>query len=68
MNAVDTSVLMRYLIQDDPEKGSAAARLLDGPEQLGVSPVALAETAFVLLRVYGVPRERVVDGLVALLR
>lgn len=70
MNAVDTNVLVRYLLQDDPDMGPAAARLVDGPEGLGVSPVALAETAFVLSRVYGygVPRERVVDELVALLR
>lgn len=68
MDAVDTNVLVRYLLQDDPEKGPAAARLLDGAGDLGVSLVALAETAFVLSRVYGVPRERVVDELVALLR
>lgn len=68
MNAVDTNVLVRYLLRDDPESRPAAARLIDGPEELGVSPVALAETAFVLSRVYGVPRERVVDELVALLR
>lgn len=68
MNAVDTNVLVRYLLQDDPASGPAAARLIDGPEELSVSPVALAETAFVLSRVYGVPRGRVVDGLVALLR
>ncbi len=68
MNAVDTNVLVRYLLQDDPESGPASARLIDGPEELGVSPVALAETAFVLSRVYGVPRERVVDELVTLLR
>lgn len=68
MKGIDTNVLLRYLLQDDPEKGSAAARLVDGPEELGVSSIALAETAFVLSRVYSVPRERVVDGLVTLLR
>lgn len=68
MDAVDTNVLVRYLLQDDPEKGPAAARLLDGAGDLGVSLVALAETAFVLSRVYSVPRERVVEELVALLR
>ena len=68
MDAVDANVLVRYLLQDDPEKGPAAARLLDGTEELGVSLVTLAETAFVLSRVYGVPRERVVDELVTLLR
>ena len=65
MYAVDTNVLVRYLLQDAPEKGPAAARLLDGAEQLGVSLVTLAETAFVLSRVYGVPRAHGVEALYA---
>lgn len=65
---MDTNVLVRYLLQDDPEMGPAAARLLDGERRLGVSLVALAETAFVLSRNYGAPREEVVDLLVELLR
>lgn len=68
MDAVDTNVLVRYLVQDHPEQGPAAARLVDGADNLGVSLVALAETAFVLSRIYGVPREEVVDLLVELLR
>lgn len=68
MDAVDTNVLVRYFLQDDPEEGPAAARLMDGTRELGISLVALAETAFVLSRNYGVPREQVVDRLVELLR
>ncbi len=68
MDAVDTNVLVRYFLQDDPEKGPAAARLMDGTRELGISLVALAETAFVLSRNYRVPREQVVDRLVELLR
>ncbi|MBA2692636.1 MAG: PIN domain-containing protein [Rubrobacter sp.] len=59
---------MRYLIQDDPEQGHAAAKLIDGETNLGISLVALAETTFVLSRNYNVPREGVVDRLVELLR
>lgn len=68
MDAVDTNVLVRYLLQDDPEMGPAAARLVDGERRLGVSLVALAETAFVLSRNYGAPREEVVDLMVEMLR
>lgn len=68
MDAVDTNVLVRYLLQDDRELGPAAARLMDGGRRLGISLVALAETAFVLSRNYGAPREEVVDLLVDLLR
>ncbi len=66
--AVETSVLVRYLVQDEPLMGAAAARLLDGAQEIALSGIALAETAFVLTRVYGVPREVVVDKLVRLLR
>lgn len=68
VEAVDTNILVRYLLQDDPEQGRAAAKLMDGEKQLGISLVALAETAFVLSRNYHVPREEVVDRLVEILR
>lgn len=68
MDGLDTNVLVRYFLQDDTEMGPAAARVVDGERELGVSLVALAESAFVLSRNYGVPRERVVDLLVELLR
>ena len=48
MDAVDTNVLVHYLLQDDPKMGPAAARLMDGGLRLGVSLGVLAETAFVL--------------------
>lgn len=68
MDAVDTSVLVRYFIGDNPATAAAAARLLDRESPVAISLVALAETAFVLHRHYGVPRELVVDRLVELLR
>lgn len=68
VEAVDTNVLVRYLLQDDPEQGRSAAKLVDSETKLGISLVALAETAFVLSRNYQVPREEVVDRLVELLR
>jgi predicted nucleic-acid-binding protein len=66
--AVDTSVLVRYFVQDHPAHGPAAQRLIDGTQEIFISLVALAETAFVLSRNYDVPREEMVDTLVGLLR
>jgi predicted nucleic acid-binding protein len=68
VDGVETSVLVRYLVQDDPDLGAAAARLVDSDAVLGVGPVALAETAFVLAHHYGVPRDQIVDRLVRLVR
>lgn len=68
VDGVDTSVLVRYLVQDVPEQGEAAARLMDGDAQLAVGLVTLAETAFVLQHHYSVPRDEVVDALIELLQ
>jgi predicted nucleic-acid-binding protein len=68
VDGIETSVLVRYLVQDDPEQGAAAARLVDSDAVMEVSLVALAETAFVLAHHYRVPRDQIVDALVKLVR
>lgn len=65
---VDTSVLVRYLVDEPPEQGRRAAEVLESERPLAISTIALVETAFVLTRVYGVPRRHVVDALIGLLR
>jgi len=65
---VDTSLLVRDLTGDPPHLAEKAARVLDGEETLGITEVALVETAYALESVYGVPRKEVVDALLALLQ
>ena len=65
---VDTSVIARYLTGDPPDLADRAAAILDGEEELQVTDVAIAETAYVLTSVYGVARQEVVDSLVELLQ
>jgi predicted nucleic acid-binding protein len=65
---LDSSVIVRYLTGDSPRLASRAARIIDGSRRLAVTDVVLAETAFVLSSVYGVPRAIVVDSLVDLLQ
>jgi len=65
---VDTSVVVRYLTGDVPELAERAARLLDGPDPVALHCIVLVEAAFVLEKVYGVPRAEVVDALVELLQ
>ncbi len=62
---LDTSVLVRYLTNDDPVKATAASAVLHGAVDAAfVMPdVAVAEFAFVLLRVYRWPVEKVADAL-----
>lgn len=65
---LDTSYLVRYLTDDPPDLARRAADIIDSDRRLAVSAVVLAETAYVLTRVYQVPRQAVVDQLIALLQ
>ena len=54
MIAVDTNVLLRYLLHDDPEQAPLADRLFDGVEDVLITDVVLVETAWTLMgRKYG---------------
>ncbi len=57
MIGLDTNILVRYLIQDDPRQSHAATRIIeelteDNPGFISIA--ALVETAWVLDRAYGV--------------
>jgi len=70
---VDTNVLVRYIVQDDPEQSRAATSLIEGTAERGdtifVSPPVLCELTWVLARAYRQEKEdilRVLDTLVHL--
>jgi predicted nucleic acid-binding protein len=65
---VDTSVLVRYLVGTPVAQARRAAALVDGPEEIGVSPVALAECAHVLRTQYRVGRADILESLIALVQ
>ncbi len=62
---LDSSVIVRYLTNDPPAMAETAAEIIDTGRPLIVSEVVLAESAYVLSSVYGVPRAAVVDALSA---
>ena len=64
---LDTSVLVRYLTLDPPDQGARAQALIDGGSDLAIPVVALAETAYVLTRLYGLENAAAVHVFVALL-
>ena len=63
MIGLDTNVVVRYLTQDDPVQSPKATELIERgltEEEPGfVSVVAMAETAWVLERVYGRTAEEI---------
>ena len=65
---LDSSVIVRYLVEDQPALTGRAARIIDGSRELLVTDAVIAEVAWVLAKVYAIPREAVVEELVSFLQ
>jgi predicted nucleic acid-binding protein len=63
--AIDTSVLVRYVVGSPPDQAGAASTLIEAGEEIGISPVALVECGHVLRTQYAVPQSHVIDALIA---
>jgi predicted nucleic acid-binding protein len=65
---LDTSMVVRYLTGDPADLAAVAAEVIDKEENLQITDVVLAESAYVLTAVYQIPRQVVVDSLVLFLQ
>ncbi len=65
---LDTSIVVRYLTGDPPAMAEQAAQIIDQEDDLQLTDVALAETAYVLTSVYQVPRAIAVDHMITFLQ
>lgn len=71
MIGLDTNVLVRYIMQDDPKQSPKATRLVESltSEQPGFVPlVAVVELIWVLSSSYGLKRDQLVEALDLLMR
>lgn len=71
MIGLDTNVLVRYVMQDDPRQSPKATRLIESltSDQPGfVSLVAVVELVWVLSSSYGLNRDQIAEALDLLLR
>ncbi len=71
MIGLDTNVLVRYIVQDEPQQAAAATRLIDGltsETPAFISTVALVETVWVLAVAYKTPRSSLATVIEGLLR
>ena len=72
MIALDTNVLVRFLIKDDPRQSRAAAAFIErsirAGEDLFFSDVVLCETAWVLSISYKIERAEIVRTFADLMR
>jgi predicted nucleic-acid-binding protein len=65
MRAIDTNVLVRVLVRDDPDQAAAADVFIGGGAW--VSPLVLMETTWVLRSVYGRTSAQIAAGIELLL-
>jgi predicted nucleic-acid-binding protein len=65
---LDANIVLRYLTQDSTVLAGRARQIIEDHPSLRITEGILAEIAYVLVRVYQVPRAEVVDALIALLR
>ena len=63
---VDTNVLVRAVVGDDPVQADAARRLMKSAELLAVTLPSLCEFVWVLLRVYDLSRADIASAIRAL--
>lgn len=72
MIALDTNVLVRYLVEDDPRQAAEAAALVDriveGGDTLFLSDVVVCETVWVMSVSYKIGRKEIAGVLRNLLR
>jgi predicted nucleic-acid-binding protein len=64
---VDTNVLVRAVVRDDPAQATAAAAVLTDAELIAVALPCLCEFVWVLLRVYGFQQADAASAIRALL-
>lgn len=65
--AVDTNVLVRVVVRDDPAQADVAATVLTNAELIAVALPCLCEFVWVLLRVYGFQHADAASAIRALL-
>jgi len=71
MIGLDTNVLVRYIMQDDPKQAAKATKLVEsltGDEPGFVALVSVVELVWVLSSCYDLTREQLTQALEALLR
>ena len=65
--AVDTNVLIRAAVRDDPEQAAVATRIMARAQILVIAPSSLCEFAWVLRSVYGYRASRIAEAIRVLL-
>jgi len=65
--AVDTNILVRFVMNDDPAQAQAAFKLLTEADMIAVATPALCELVWVLRNVYRFKPAQLADAILAIL-
>src|SRR5262245_42059369 len=72
MKGIDTNVLVRYIVQDDPQQCAKANRFIEEESSVGnlifISGVDLCELVWVLERAYKYPKEAIASVIEKILK
>lgn len=68
MKSLDTNILVRYYVQDEPRQGAIATRIMTEEPELFVSKTVLAELEWVLRGYYELTPDKIHPVLTHLLR
>ena len=71
MIGIDTNIVIRYLVQDDPEQSAIACRIFEeevsSTNKGHICPIVLCEVIWVLLRSYKQTKEKIITVIRTLL-
>ena len=67
MKSLDTNILVRYYVQDEPHQGAIATRIMTGEPELFVSRTVVAELEWVLRGYYEIKPDQIYAVLTHLL-
>ncbi|HUG16937.1 MAG TPA: PIN domain-containing protein [Thermomicrobiales bacterium] len=65
---LDSSMIVRYLVGDNPVQSARARSIVETGDRLAITPGTVTEVGYVLSRIYEIVRDEIVDQLVALLQ
>lgn len=67
MIAIDTNILLRYLLNDDPEQSEIATSLITGKHKVLITDIVLVEAIWTLKgKKYGLDRQKIIEVILAL--
>ena len=64
---LDTNVLVRLFVDDDPEQSALAVKTIDEADGVIIPTAALCELVWVLRKAYGLPTQKIIEMMTGLL-